>query len=211
MKSRVTAALVAILALVPAAATAAPTNPIGVNFYVPVEGRNFPTCSGAERVYTGLWIQGNQPNNPLHFTTFETLCDGYWSANYEWAPGAYPGALDIWIKPANWLAYYVHVDCPNNWCPGIVQLGVIPERPAGDGNNDNVVGIIDYNMVRSALGSCNGDPAYNQAVDWKYEPDQAYPACVNTQDYTLMWSHWNTMGAILPYCGWQCPPPPPGR
>lgn len=57
-------------------------------------------------------------------------------------------------------------------------------RAAGDLNGDNVVDMTDRNLLRQALGKCEGNPAYLRDAD--YDND----ACITQLDYQAWYSHY---------------------
>lgn len=51
---------------------------------------------------------------------------------------------------------------------------------AGDANNDNLVGVVDFNMLRPTFGRSSNDPAYDDRADFTGDRQ------VNVGDFTLL-------------------------
>jgi len=67
-----------------------------------------------------------------------------------------------------------------------VEMGL---QPAGDANNDNRVSSIDFSIVRTAFGSAQGNPLYDDRADFTGDH------VVNLADFNLMRNNFGTGGA----------------
>jgi hypothetical protein len=67
-----------------------------------------------------------------------------------------------------------------------VEMGLME---AGDANNDNVVNIADFNILRSSFGKSVGDPGYDDRAD--FNGDNA----VNIADFNLLRANFGNSGA----------------
>jgi hypothetical protein len=63
------------------------------------------------------------------------------------------------------------------------------QMSAGDANNDNVVSIADFTIVKAAFGTSIGDPGYDDRAD--FTGDMA----VNLADFNWLRTNFGTSGA----------------
>jgi hypothetical protein len=70
---------------------------------------------------------------------------------------------------------------------GVVTLNSAPQINAdmgqlrsGDCNNDNVISVVDFNILKSAFGRGNGQPGYDNRADFNGDHT------VNVSDFNLM-------------------------
>jgi hypothetical protein len=66
------------------------------------------------------------------------------------------------------------------------EMGLVK---AGDANNDNLVTILDFNILKATFGKGNGDPGYDDRSDFDGN------LLVNVQDFNLLKQNFGTGGA----------------
>ena len=59
----------------------------------------------------------------------------------------------------------------------------------GDANNDNIVNIQDFNILKNSFGKAQGDPGYDDRADFNGDH------IVNIQDFNLLKGNFGTGGA----------------
>ena len=62
---------------------------------------------------------------------------------------------------------------------------------AGDCNNDNIVNVLDFNILKTTFGKAQGDPGYDARAD--FTRDQQ----VNISDFNLQKTNFGQPGASL--------------
>jgi hypothetical protein len=98
-----------------------------------------------------------------------------------------PGSYDACVKNRHTLQNRVPVTLTNG--ANIANLGVLRE---GDANDDNIVNILDFSLLASTFGKCQGTAGYDDRPDFN-EDD-----CVTILDFSLLATNFAQMGAT---CG----------
>jgi hypothetical protein len=98
------------------------------------------------------------------------------------------GVYTWWAKGPGWLA-----------TSGTVTLSgasVTPQelglQPAGDVNNDNVVDVVDFSLLRMTFGKTCADTGYDGRADWTGD------CVVDISDFTLLRNNFGQNGAAPP-------------
>ena len=73
-----------------------------------------------------------------------------------------------------------------------VEMGLMR---AGDCNNDNIINVIDFNILKATFGKGQGDPGYDQRADFTGDNT------VNILDFNLLKGNFGQGGS--PPAGWQ--------
>jgi hypothetical protein len=166
-----------------ATATATPTlKPTvirNIDGHVTWEGRQPPPNPGYQLPVTlTVKLGANETNYPTqttdqngHFTAPATsLVNG----SYLWR-----------VKSPKYLAKsgaFNLTDAPTTF----IEMGLMR---AGDANNDNVINIADFNILRSTFGKSQGEPGYDDRADFTGD------GVVNVLDFNLLKLNFGQMGA----------------
>ncbi len=119
------------------------------------------------------------------FANVQTDASGFFTVPVTTLPN---GVYTWWVKGGSWLASSGQVTLSG--APVTQQeLGL---QRAGDVNNDNLVDITDFTLVRASFGKVCGDAGYNGQADWTGD------CLVDITDFTLLRSNFGQPGAPPP-------------
>jgi len=93
------------------------------------------------------------------YTNRITDASGYFSVPVDNVP---TGSYNWWAKGPNWLATSGTLRLTGLTIT-TQELGL---QPAGDANNDNVVDVADFSLLRATFGKTCGDPDYDGRTDF---------------------------------------------
>jgi hypothetical protein len=129
---------------------------------------NWANTPGGTRDWIGIYRAGGNPgsSNP--------------SVQWRYAPSSSGETSFSGLARGNYYATFM----VNDGYTEIAPRANFTIRAAGDLNGDGVVDISDRNLLRAALGKCEGNPAYNRDAD--YDND----ACITQLDYQAWYSHY---------------------
>lgn len=129
---------------------------------------NWANTPGGTRDWIGIYRAGGNPgsSNP--------------SVLWRYAPSSSGETSFTGLARGNYYATFMVNDGYTEITPR-VNFTI---RAAGDLNGDGVVDINDRNLLRAALGKCEGNPAYNRDAD--YDND----ACITQLDYQAWYAHY---------------------
>lgn len=117
---------------------------------------------------------------------FHQMTDGNGSFTVDMGNLA-SGVYQVWVKSPRFLAAQAQITY--NGTPMAVEIGTLL---AGDANNNNVVTIVDFTIVRNTLGKALGDSGYDARADFNYDDR------VNIVDFNLMRNKIGLGGAPHP-------------
>lgn len=153
------------------------TNYAALNGRVTLQGR---PIAPDMRWVTPLNISLTIPGQSLPSYTFAVTTDnsGYFSIG-----SLPPGTYDVRIKNSHTLQNKLTVTLAvgNN----AIDFGTLLE---GDANNDNFVSLVDFSILTSSFGNCQGVTGYDDRAD--FNEDQ----CVSVLDFSLMATNFSQMG-----------------
>jgi len=101
--------------------------------------------------------------------------------------GLAPGPYNWRVKGPKYLANAGAVALPGSGTTS-AEMGLMR---AGDANNDNVVNISDFNILKSAVGQVCGNPSYDDRADFNGD------CVVNVTDFNLLRNNFGQSGALL--------------
>jgi hypothetical protein len=110
--------------------------------------------------------------------------DGSIKLNMDGLPD---GIYQVWVKSPRFLA--AQVDLKYSAGTGSAELGTLK---AGDADNNNVITVGDFMIVRATFGKAVGDPGYDERADFNYDDR------VNIQDVNLMRNNMGLAGPERP-------------
>ncbi len=110
--------------------------------------------------------------------------------------GVTPGTYDVRVKHAHTLQNKITATLLSG--PNTANLGVLRE---GDADNDNFVTLVDFSILASSFGVCQGAAAYDARADFDND------TCVTLVDFSLLATNFGQAGAGAP-AGRAAPPPP---
>ena len=118
---------------------------------------------------------------PIYSFTPTTDNSGYFTLS-EIAPGTY----DVYVKNSHTLQNKKSV----TFVPGanVVDFGTLKE---GDANNNNSVTLVDFSILSTTYGKCNGTPGYDDRADFNEN------GCVNINDFSLLSTNFGQAGPII--------------
>jgi dockerin type I repeat protein len=168
-----------------------------------------PTPSAAVIVVGHVTWQGRpaQPNAAQQLPITLTVRSGALEINYPQQSTDASGFFTVSV-PLPFTTYTYRVKGPNdtpntNTTPGfLANSGTFPTSGAGgvsqvemglmragDANNDNVVNVQDFNIVKSTFGKSVGQPGYDGRADFNGDN------VVNISDFNLLHANFGTAGA----------------
>jgi len=120
------------------------------------------------------------PGSASSVYTFTATSDssGHFTVN-----GIAPGTYDIYVKNSHTLRNKVTAILTSG--SNQVNLGTLRE---GDANNDNFVSLIDFSILVSTFGKCQGATGYDDRAD--FDEDQ----CVGPLDFSLLAPNYGQAG-----------------
>ena len=96
-----------------------------------------------------------------------------------------PGTYNWWIKGPQYLSNSGTVTLSGSALTQ-VEMGLMR---VGDANDDNVVDITDFSLLRASFGESAGDPGYNANTDFNRD------STVDITDFSLLRANFGTSGA----------------
>jgi hypothetical protein len=125
----------------------------------------------------GITLENNHEETVTDISGFFTIPLGLSHSNYMWRVKG-PKSL------ASARAFDPQPDPPAPiW---YVEVGMLR---GGDSNNDNVIGLTDFNILRVTFGKGMDDPGYDSRADFNNDN------IVNTTDFTLLRGNFGASGA----------------
>jgi hypothetical protein len=80
-------------------------------------------------------------------------------------------------------------NCGSVVLAGALQTNVeMGQMRAGDSNNDNLVNVVDFNVVKNSFGKSSSDPGYDNRADWTGD------RLINILDFNLQKGNFGTVG-----------------
>jgi hypothetical protein len=109
--------------------------------------------------------------------------------------GITPGTYDVWVKNSHTLQNVKTVTLLTG--TNVVDFGTLLE---GDANNDNVVTLVDFSILASTFGKCQGTTGYDDWADFNQD------TCITLPDFSLLATNFGKAGPIrlpssTPVCG----------
>ena len=148
---------------------------------ISLQGRPAPPH---ERWRVPLSVSLTVPGDEEASHQFEVMTDENGHFNLM---GIEPGTYEVRVKKSTTLQNLLTVDLQagNN----SLDMGTLRE---GDANNDNVVTILDFSMLASTFGKCEGDDGYDEQADFNGD------GCVTILDFSLLASNFGQVGDMAP-------------
>jgi hypothetical protein len=120
--------------------------------------------------------------NEANYALQNTDASGFFTVSVVMLPG---GAYSWRVKDPKYLANSGTVALSGALTTQ-QEMGLMR---AGDANNDNVVSILDFNILKNAFGKAQGDPGYDDRAD--FTGDNA----ISILDFNLLKGNFGTAGA----------------
>jgi hypothetical protein len=125
--------------------------------------------------------------NVYTYTNMTTDASGYFTASVATRTS---GTYQYWVKGPQYLANSGTVTLNG----ATVTSSEMGNMLVGDANEDNVIDVIDYSVLRSTFGRSVGDPNYDARADFNDD------GTVDVTDYSLLRANFGSSGA-LPLAG----------
>jgi hypothetical protein len=120
-------------------------------------------------------------NNEVNYPVQNTDASGYFTQVVTLPNGSY----DWRVKGPKYLANGGNISLAGA-AQTNVEMGMMR---AGDCNNDNVISVLDFNILKGTFGKASGDPGYDGRAD--FNGDNA----VSVQDFNLLKANFGQGGS----------------
>src|SRR5207253_413450 len=121
-------------------------------------------------------------SSETNYPAINTTASGFFTASVS---GLLTGTYTYRVKNPKYLANSGSVTLTGTLTTN-VEMGLMK---AGDCNNDNIVTVLDFNILRPTFGRSVGDPGYDDRAD--FTGDQL----VTIQDFNLLRANFGVAGA----------------